>query len=236
VLNARQDLTGVDRQWAQNYEPGDIVRYAKGSKVHGFEAGEYACVARVDHAENVVTVERKSGEEVSYDPRRQQGVTVYREAEHTFAEGDRVQFTAPYHPLELANRELGTVGQIDSDGNLKLCMDSGREVEFNVRQHPHLDYGYAVTSHSSQGQTADRVLINVDSEEAHSQLLNRRMAYVSVSRASHDVQIYTNDAETLGHELSRDVSHSTAIGHELEASNDDSAVTHEVSEGFGISV
>jgi len=236
VLNARQDLTGIDRQWAQNYEPGDIVRYTKGSKTHGFEAGEYACVARVDHAENVVTVERKSGEEVSYDPRRQQGVTVYREAEHPFAEGDRVQFTAPYHPLELANRELGTVGQIDSDGNLKLCMDSGREVEFNVRQHPHLDYGYAVTSHSSQGQTADRVLINVDSEEAHSQLLNRRMAYVSVSRASHDVQIYTNDAETLGHELSRDVSHSTAIGHELEAPNDDTAVTHEVSEGLGISV
>jgi ATP-dependent exoDNAse (exonuclease V) alpha subunit len=32
-------------------------------------------------------------------------------------------------------------------------MDSGREVEFNVRQHPDLDYGYAVTSHSSQGQT-----------------------------------------------------------------------------------
>ena len=57
-------------------------------------------------------------------------------------------------------------------------MDSGREVEFNVRQMPHLDYGYAVTSHSSQGQTADRVLVHVDSETAHSQLLNSRMAYV----------------------------------------------------------
>ena len=42
VLNARQELTGADRQWAQNYEPGDIVRYAKSSKAHGFEAGEYA--------------------------------------------------------------------------------------------------------------------------------------------------------------------------------------------------
>ena len=26
-------------------------------------------------------------------------------------------------------------------------------LEVNARQHPHLDYGYAVTSHSSQGQT-----------------------------------------------------------------------------------
>ncbi len=28
-----------------------------------------------------------------------------------------------------------------------------------VFEHPHLNYGYAVTSHSSQGQTADRVLL-----------------------------------------------------------------------------
>jgi len=211
VVNARQELTGADRQWAQNYEPGEIVRYAKSSKAHGFEAGEYARVARVDSAANTVTVERKSGEQVSYDPRRQQGVTVYREAEHRFSEGDRVQLTAPYHAQKLASRELATVDKIDGDGNLKLKMDSGREVEFNVKQHPHLDYGYAVTSHSSQGQTADRVLVHVDSEQAHGELLNSRMAYVSVSRAQFDVQMYTNDAGTLGHELSRDVSHTSAI-------------------------
>jgi len=52
---------------------------------------------------------RKSGEELSYDPRRLQGVTVYRDTERTFAEGDRVQMTAPYHEQKLANREVGTV-------------------------------------------------------------------------------------------------------------------------------
>jgi len=31
-------------------------------------------------------------------------------------------------------------------------------------KHPHLDHGYAMTSHYSQGQTADRVLIHVDTE------------------------------------------------------------------------
>ena len=125
----------------------------------------------------------KSGEELSYDPRRLQGVTVYRDSERVFAQGDRVQMTAPYQKQNLANRELGTVEKIDHSGNLKLRMDSGREVEFNVRQMPHLDYGYAVTSHSSQGQTADRVLVHVDSSQAHGELFNSRMAYVSVSRA-----------------------------------------------------
>ena len=175
---------------------------------------------------NTVTVKRHSGEELSYDPRRLQGVTVYRDSERTFAEGDRVQMTAPYHEQKLANRELGTVERIDGNGNMKLRMDSGREVEFNARQHPHLDYGYAVTSHSSQGQTADRVLIHVDSEQAHGELLNSRMAYVSVSRAQFDVQMYTNDAKTLGQELSRDVSHPTAIQqrHEQERAEDRAAI------------
>jgi hypothetical protein len=43
------------------------------------------------------------------------------------------------------------------------------------------------------------------------------MAYVSVSRAQFDVQMYTNDAGTLGHELSRDVSHQSAIQQEPAA-------------------
>jgi len=211
VLYARQDITGADRQHAQNYEQGDVIRYSKGSKPLGIEAGEYARVAHTDRESNTVTVTRKSGEELSYDPRRLQGVTVYRETERTFAEGDRVQMTAPYHAEKLSNRELGRVDKIDGEGNLKLKMDSGREVEFNAKQHPHLDYGYAVTSHSSQGQTADRVLIHVDSSQAHGELLNSRMAYVSVSRAQFDVQMYTNDAKTLGQQLSRDVSHPSAI-------------------------
>ena len=214
VLYTRQEMSGADRQHAQNYERGDVLRYSKGSKPLGIEAGEYARVTATDRESNTVTIKRHGNEELSYDPRRLQGVTVYRDAERTFAQGDRVQLTAPYYAEKLANRELGTVEKIDGDGNLKLKMDSGREVEFNARQHPHLDYGYAVTSHSSQGQTADRVLIHVDSSQAHGELLNSRMAYVSVSRAQFDVKMYTNDAKTLGQELSRDVSHPSAIQQE----------------------
>ena len=49
-----------------------------------------------------------------------------------------------------------------------------------------------MTSHSSQGQTADRVLIHVDTEE-NELLVNNRFAYVCVSRAQYDAHIYTND-------------------------------------------
>lgn len=74
----------------------------------------------------------------------------------------------------------------------------------------HFDHGYAVTSHSSQGLTTDRVLVNMDTG-AHPELINTRFAYVSVSRASEDALIYTNDATTLAERLSADISKASAI-------------------------
>jgi ATP-dependent exoDNAse (exonuclease V) alpha subunit len=173
VLVARQEITGADRQWAAQYQPGDVVRYTRGSKTHGIEAGEYARVERASEKENLVTVKRENGERVTYDPRRLHGVTLYRETERTFSQGDRVQFTAPNRERHIANRELGTIEKIDDSGNLQLRLDSGRAVAFNIKENPHLDYGYAVTSHSSQGQTANRVLIHVDTARAGEKQIGR---------------------------------------------------------------
>jgi conjugative relaxase-like TrwC/TraI family protein len=214
VLVPRQDLTGADRIWAARYNEGDVLRYSRSSQETGIGKGEYARVTRVDAPNNRLTVERKDGTEIHYDPRRQQGVSVYREQERAFSVGDRVQLTAPSPDLKLANRELGTVEGIGQDGRMSLKMDGGRpgdgEVEIDPLKHPHLDHGYAVTSHSSQGQTADRVLIHVDTELGAKDLLNNRMAYVAVSRGAYDAQIFTNDREKLGAALGHDVSHSSA--------------------------
>jgi ATP-dependent exoDNAse (exonuclease V) alpha subunit len=127
-----------------------------------------------------------------------------------------VQLTAPSPDLKLANRELGTVEGIGQQGRMGLKMDGGREVELDPAKHPHLDHGYAVTSHSSQGQTADRVLIHVDTELGAKDLLNNRMAYVAVSRGAYDAQIFTNDREKLGAALGHDVSHSSAHAPEMK--------------------
>lgn len=122
-----------------------------------------------------------------------------------------MQFTAPSKDLRVANRELVTIEKIEECGELTIRTDSGRQLQFNIEDHPHLDYGYALTSHSSQGQTADRVLVHVDTELGE-QLVNARMAYVAVSRARYDVRIYTNDKSELAHDLSRDIAKHTATG------------------------
>jgi conjugative relaxase-like TrwC/TraI family protein len=212
VLVNRQELTGADRQWAAQYEPGDVIRYTRGSKQVGIKAGEYATVIDTNIAANTVTVERQGGEEVTYDPRRLQGVNVYQDEERAFAEGDRIQFTAPFGEQRVANRELGHIEKINAEGELRIRLESGRTVEFNLREHPHLDYGYAMTSYSSQGQTADRVIVHAPVKEGeHFELVNQRFAYVALSRARFDAQIYTNDVASLGESFNREVSKSVAI-------------------------
>jgi ATP-dependent exoDNAse (exonuclease V) alpha subunit len=251
VLEPRQELTGADRAWATQYAQDDVLRYSRGSKAVGIKSGEYATVTAIDHEQNRLTVERQDGKEVTYNPRDLMGVSVYRQAERDFSEGDRVQFTAPSKDLHVANRELGTIERLDESGNIGIHTDSGRHLEFNLKDHPHLDYGYAVTSHSSQGQTADRVLVHVDTELGE-QLVNERMAYVSVSRARYDAHIYTNDQTELAHDLSREATHSTATdaGEEIspeqntgiaeqqsgEAIASEAGSAPSVSEGQGISI
>jgi ATP-dependent exoDNAse (exonuclease V) alpha subunit len=67
-----------------------------------------------------------------------------------------------------------------------------------------------VTSHSSQGLTAERVLVNADTG-VHPDLLNSRFGYVSISRASHEATLFTDDMTKLNPQLNADVSKTSAL-------------------------
>jgi hypothetical protein len=212
ILTPRSDMTGADRSWAARYEIGDTLHYQRGSKLIGIERRSYATVVSSNPKDNLLTVETPDGRQITYDPSRLCGISAYRELEHEFSVGERLQFTAPNRELGIVNRDLGTIQQIDGERNISVRMDGGKDqtVTFNPEEMRHFDHGYAFTSHSSQGLTAERVLINTDTN-VHPELTNNRFAYVSVSRASRDVQIFTSDAVTLARNLSHDVSKASAI-------------------------
>ena len=210
VLVPRQDMTGAERSWASHYEIDDVVRYTRGSKTIGIEAGSYASVAAINPAANQLTVEKANGELATYDPRRLTGVSVYQEIERQFSVGDRIQFTAPDKSLGVANRELAAIEAVHPNGRLSAHLDNNRQIEFNPSEHRHFDHGYAVTSHSAQGLTAERVLVHADTG-VHPDLLNSRFGYVSISRASHAATLFTDDMAKLAPQLGADVSKTSAL-------------------------
>ncbi|ADV84507.1 MobF family relaxase [Terriglobus saanensis] len=211
TLSHRSDMTGPDRTWAAMYRPGDVVQYERGSKAEGIGRGSFGVVQSSDAASNRLTVEFSNGSSVEYDPKRVYGVNVYRETSREFATGDRLQFSAIHKDLGISNRDMGTITKMEPD-RLTVLMDGKeqRSVSFNPADFRQFDHGYAVTSHSSQGLTTDRVIANIDTDSSRS-LINNRLAYVAISRASEDARIYTNDAATLGQRLSTDVTKTAAL-------------------------
>jgi ATP-dependent exoDNAse (exonuclease V) alpha subunit len=224
VLIPRQDMTGAERAWANHYEVGDILRYTRGSKPLGVDSGSYGTVSAINALENLLTIQIPSGETVMYDPRRLTGVSVYREIERDFSVGDRMQFTAPYKELRIANRDLAVIESIMPDGRISARLEGGRQIEFSSAEHRHFDHGYAVTSHSAQGLTAERVLIHADTS-VHPELLSSRFGYVAVSRASHEATVFTDDVKRLGQQLSTEVNKTSAL-----------EIDHSQSIGQGISI
>ncbi len=190
---------------------GDVLQYTKGSKAEGLARDSFATVRAVDARANTITVERADGQTVTYNPNRLKGVNAYKETTREFATGDLIQFTAQNKDLKVANRDLGTITGIEP-GKMTVRLDGKTEriISFDPDKVRSLDHGYAVTSHSSQGLTERRVIANMDTEASRN-LINTRLAYVALSRAAHEVRIYTNDAVNLGKKLASDISKTVAL-------------------------
>jgi conjugative relaxase-like TrwC/TraI family protein len=224
VLVLRQDMTGAERKFALSYVPQeDIIRYNKGSKVFGINKGDYARVLDTTHADNALTVQLQDGREITYNPKRLSGVSVYKEVSRQFAVGDRIQFRAPFPEANVKNTELGTIANI-AQGEFTVSLGADRVISFDPQRFPHLDHGYAVTSYSSQGKTMDRVLVNAETTETDL-LVNQRMAYVAVSRARLDARIYTDSAADLGCALARQRDKTMALEALKQARNSVDAVS-----------
>lgn len=219
VLINRQEITGEDRKLATSYHVGDSVRYVRGSEALGLEAKAYATVIHVDSERNQITVKKSDDADVTYDPARVKGVAIYSPEMRSFAEGERVQFTAPWKEKAISGRDLGTISYLDENGNLAVKLDgSGRTIAWNLNQHRHVDYAYAMTSHSSQGSTVDRALIHIDTGDSRVRsLIDETLAYVATSRPRYDAQIFTDNAEQLVSALARQHENATALSPEQVA-------------------
>jgi conjugative relaxase-like TrwC/TraI family protein len=205
------DLTRAQRAHARHYAEGDVIRFRRGSVKLGIERGSYATVEASDVRHDRLTIRTDKGAAIDYAPERLRGVEVFRPEFRTLSIGDRIQFRTPDRALKIANGEFATIAAID-EKQTRLRMDDGRELKAATARLRHIDHGYASTSHSSQGATVDRVIVNIDTTRSV-KLVNQRQFYVSISRARHDARIFTDDAQALERAVGREQLKATALEH-----------------------
>ncbi len=208
-------VSGADRTQADSYRIGDTIRFLRGNRRLGVQGKSYAQLIDSDTAQNRLTIRTQDGRTLTYDPQQASGVSVYESKMQSFAVGDRIQLTANSTDLGVSTRDIGAITKLDANGNIQVQLDKGRKVRWNLREHRHIDYAYAMTSYSAQGTTVDRVLLHIDTSDYRlSGLIDKPLAYVGTSRAQHDIQIFADDASRLERSLGRENERAKALSPE----------------------
>lgn len=204
----RKDVHAEDRRHARSYRPGDALRFHTNLPSLRIKAEQISTVVEVKPDQNAISVkigEGMSQRHIVYDPKSRSNVSVFESQERAIAVGDRVQFTTPWKEKGVASRDTAAVEQIEANGNIAVRLENGRRVAWNLQDYKHIDHAYAMTSHSSQGMTVDRVLVHVDTTDSRVRgVVDKALSYVATSRARHDAQIFTDSAVQLGQALSRE--------------------------------
>lgn len=110
-----------------------------------------------------------------------------------FSTGDKVIFLANDNRLDLRNGKTGIVQEVRDKA---LIVKSGDKIhEIDLTKYKKIDHGYAMTTHKSQSITVGRVLIQMDSKQAH--MNNRNAYYVDISRAKHEVKVFADNVKEI---------------------------------------
>lgn len=171
----KANFTEGERRDAVSYSPGDVLVFHQNAK--GFRKGQRITVGLepppVDQAARF---------------------QVFHPSFLDIAPGDVLRVTQNGKTVggrhRVNNGDLLHVTGFDAEGNILTA-----EQKTIARDFGHLDYGYVVTSHASQGTDVKRVFIGQSSDSFGAS--SREQFYVSVSRGQVQATIYTDNKSDL---------------------------------------
>lgn len=114
-----------------------------------------------------------------------------------FGVGDRICFTRNSPKLGVRNGSLGTVLGTAGEITVRLDGDDARTVIFRNADWKHIDHGYAMSVHKSQGMTVDRVHVLA------SRAFDRHAAYVAMTRHRDSLNLYASREEFRGADVGK---------------------------------
>lgn len=184
------NFTEAQKQDSVNYKEGQIIQFHK--NVKGFKIGSHYKVAGLDEKGQVFLNDPK-GKSKSFGLNEPSHFSVFNRSELELAKGDKIRVTQNGKAIEgkrLNNGSVYTVKGFDKEGN--ILASNGSTI---AKDYGNIAHGYAVTSHSSQGKTVDKVIIAQSSMSFRASSIEQ--FYVSVSRGRENVAIYTDDKKEL---------------------------------------
>lgn len=199
-----KNLTRAEARDPMSYARGDMVRFAKDYADKGVRRDAVYRVKAIDPAKAAITLASPNGGAIDWRL-RQWGASkaeVFETKAIELQAGDRMQFTRNDREAGRINGLGGTVTSVDVARNqvtLKLSNGRVHQLDLADPRDAHLRHAWVQTAHAAQGQTSERVLVHADSRSTN--LVDQKMLYVALSRATGEAVVVTDDRERLVHAL-----------------------------------
>lgn len=177
-----KDLTSVQMKYVHNFEIGDMVMPIKSYKKRGLEKRRLYQV--VEKTLDTLTLRDENGMTYRVDPNFEKAV--FSPIEIEIAQGDRLRWTKNDRDKRRRNGQEFRVLKIEG-ATATIEYADGTQENLDLTKPLHLDYALVSTTYSSQGKTANRVLIAADHTVASESF------YVAVSRVKDELKLYTTD-------------------------------------------
>jgi conjugative relaxase-like TrwC/TraI family protein len=181
------NLTKVQLRYTHNFELGNVVMPTRNYKRRGLEKGKlYEVVGK--NTDRLI-LKADDGKQLEVDANFDKAV--YQREQIEIAVGDRLQWKKNDRQLQRRNGQEFVVTAIEGNNAQIQYLDSNRTETINLKQAQNLDYALVSTIYSSQGKTTDLALIAAD------HTIGQESFYVAISRARHNVKLYTKDKSEL---------------------------------------
>ena len=187
----RKDLTTAQASYASAYAPGDVLVPIQDYRLQGLYRAEKYTVLMVDPDANRLTLETPSGSVLSINPAQCSRKTVFTTQAIPIAVGDKLRWTRNNREASVRNGQTIVVTRIEPNGSARVIDGEGKTRTIDLTGKQYLDYAWVSTTYSSQGKTANRVLALLGSTT------HREAFYVAISRAKHELRLYTAGREEL---------------------------------------
>ncbi|MCD0462381.1 MobF family relaxase [Roseiconus lacunae] len=200
-----RQLKSLNLSEAQKQEPltysdqeGAVIQFHQNAK-GGFKKSErYRVAGAVGSEVQIVSIDGDRKKSLPLDAADR--FEVYAEQALHLSVGDKVRFSlggkAADGKKRISNGRLDSITGFDPSGNLVL--ESGNVID---KVYGHLDLGYVVTSHASQGKDRQVALAAMSSESLAA--VNAKQFYVTVSRGSEDVALYVDNKARIRQAIQR---------------------------------
>lgn len=174
--------TEAERQDALSYESTEVIKFNQNAK--GFCKGDRLKISEL----NSLPIDQANR------------YTVFKEETISLAAGDLIRVNANGLTLDETHRlNNGSVYRVKSfDEQNNIVLENGWKV---AKDFGHIEYGYVLTSHASQGKTVDRVFIGQSSQSFAAS--TREQFYVSASRGKEQAVILTDSKAELREAIMR---------------------------------